>query len=135
MLLMTREPFAVIEQSLLQHTPENSAAGPIRQVAARTRDVIEIVANVATYYGKTLPSDTAVDDLALQLELGLPAECLELARWFGNALNRGDYLALLQGGYLTMEQIMEAEEAVLGELLNDAKAQYLKAQATDALVS
>jgi helicase len=133
LLLMSREPFAAIEQSLLQHTPENSAAGPIRQVAARTRDVIEIVANVATYYGKTLPTDTVVDDLALQLELGIPAECLELARRYGNGLTRGDYLTLLQAGYVTMDQINETEEAVLGALLNSSKAQFLKVPATDAL--
>jgi replicative superfamily II helicase len=134
LLLMTREPFGAIEQALLQHTPENSAAGPIRQVAARTRDVIDVVANIATYYGKVLPADTSVDDLALQLELGIPSESLELARRCGNSLTRGDYLALLDAGYVTSADIVEAEEADLAKLLDASKAQLLKAETADVFV-
>lgn len=74
LLLNTSAPFSTIEAQPLQQTPERSAAGPIRQVASRTRDVIGVVANIATYYGRTLSDDSAVDDLALQLEIGLPRE-------------------------------------------------------------
>jgi replicative superfamily II helicase len=134
LLLMTREPFSAIERALLQHTPENSAAGPIRQVAARTRDVIDIVANIATYYGKVLPADTSADDLVIQLELGIPSQSLEVARRCGNGLTRGDYLTLVEAGYVTMADIEEAEEADLAKLLDDSKAQLLKAETADVLV-
>jgi hypothetical protein len=71
LLLITREPFAAIERALLQHTPENSAAGPIRQVAARTWDTIRYCREYCDLLREG-PADTSVDDLALQSGAGYP---------------------------------------------------------------
>lgn len=133
LLLMTRSSFAEIESNLLQHTPDRSAAGPIRQVAGRTRDVISIVANIAVLSGKTLAPGLSIDDLGLQLELGLPRESLEIARLSGASLTRGDYLALLNSGYLTWQQVSSTDESVLTELVGPLKARLLMDTASDVM--
>lgn len=129
LLLMTRYPFADIERELLQHTPENSAAGPIRQVASRTRDVIGIVANICNFYGKSLPDDETVDDLGLQLELGLPREALEIARVAGASLSRGDYLSLLDLGISTWADLDAATDEALAVAIGAIKTAQLRAMA------
>ena len=125
LLFISPTPLADIEARLLQHTPDRSAAGPIRQVAARTRDVIDVVANIATYYGKTLTDARAVDDLSLQLELGIPREALPLARSIGAQLTRGDYLALLRMGVVDWSSVASAEQEPLVSILGQAKADLL----------
>jgi helicase len=129
LLFMSAIPMANVEAELLQHTPERSASGPIRQVAARTRDVIGVVANIANYYGKTLADDAAVDDLLLQLELGVPRELLPLASELGSQLTRGDYLALLDAGIVGWELVDAADNETLANLLGPAKSDLLKRRA------
>jgi hypothetical protein len=130
LLLTTTRPFADIEQDLLQHTPENSAVGPIRQVSARTRDVIDAVANIALFYGKRFSDEDAIDDLALQLELGLPRQCVTIARKMGASLSRGDYLALLSAGVIDWRTASDSPIEQLRELVDVAKAELLKDTAT-----
>jgi hypothetical protein len=127
---MTRTPLADIEAQLLQHTPERSAAGPIRGVAARTRDVIEVVANIATYYGSTISEENGVSELALRLELGLPRESIALARQLGNALGRGDYLRLLDAGILSWVDVENTEPDQLRGLLGPTKADLVQRTAS-----
>lgn len=129
LLLTTVRPFADIETDLLQHTPENSAAGPIRGVASRTRDVIETVANVATFYGKTISDEDAIDDLALQLELEVPCAVLPVARELGAQLSRSDYLRLLELDLVEWAAIERADNKHLTHQLGEAKATLLKERA------
>jgi helicase len=131
LLLTTPQPLAQIEAQLLQHTPEQSAAGPIRQVAARTRDVLGIVATITTFFGKTLADEGAADDLGLQLEFGLPRECLVLAKELGAALTRGDYLTLLRSGVATWEAVDQAPENQLEDLIRPPKARLVEQAARD----
>ncbi len=133
LLFMSALPMAEVEAQLLQHTPDRSAAGPIRQVAARTRDVIGVVANIATYYGKTLSDDAAVDDLMLQLEVGVPRNVLTLTRELGVELTRGDYLALLNAGIVDWEHVDAAEEETLVNLVGPPKGGLLKRAAAERL--
>jgi hypothetical protein len=135
LLMTTRHPLGQIEAQLLQHTPENSAAGPIRQVAGRTRDVLEVVAAIATYFGKTLADEAAVDDLVLQLEIGLPRESLDLARILGTQLVRGDYLGLLAAGISTWEAVEPIPREQLVELVGASRAALLKDAAHEQLAS
>jgi helicase len=89
-----------VEQILLQHTIDRSAAGNIRQVASRTRDVIEAVIRVAVFSGRSVDSGLNSDDLGLRLEFGLPEDIVPLAQLVGTVLNRGEYLALRSIGVL-----------------------------------
>lgn len=109
---------AEIERNLLQHTRDRSAAGHIRAVAARTRDVIDAVIQVAALQGRTFGANV-VDNLGLQLELGLPTEALGLAHVLGAEVGRGDYLALLSAGVIDEKQLRELPEADLKRIVGD----------------
>lgn len=130
LMLTSRQPFAELERALLQHTPERSAAGPIRAVASRTRDVIDTVANICLYYGKVLAEDIAIDDLALQLELGIPQEAVVIATVAGAQLARADYLQLVDGGLTDWRTIADVSDDVLRERVGNAKARLLKEYAS-----
>lgn len=119
LLMMTSHPLAEVESHLLQHTRDRSAAGNIRQVTSRTRDVIDAVTQVATLQGRSVIEGLTTDDLGLQLEIGLPNEAIPLARVLGADLGRGTYLALLSSGIGSMDQLGELEtdglKATVGE--------------------
>ncbi len=132
LLFTTPAPFSDIEAQLLQHTPERTAAGPIRQVAGRTRDVIGVIAQIATYYGKHLSDEGAVDDLALQLELGLPREMVPIAREIGASLARGQYLRLLAAGIVGWGEVESAEADRLEGMVGAVNAERMRAVARAA---
>jgi hypothetical protein len=93
--------------------------------------VLEVVATIATFFGKTLSDEGAVDDLALQLELGLPRESLELARELGGVLTRGDYLSLLAAGMTSWDAVDGALADQLVDLIGPSKATLVKQAARD----
>lgn len=115
-----------IEQSILRHLPADNAAGPIRAVAERTRDLIPIVARVAEVLtGESFGS--LVDKLILRLELGLPADAVRLGQILRRSLNRADYLALAHASLLVPGTINTTrEEELLNILRTPAKVQALK---------
>jgi replicative superfamily II helicase len=88
-----------IETYVMQHHRDRNASGPIAQVAARTRDVIETVLDMATEIHPTLVLDAERTSLPLRLELGIPHSCVALAR-AGADLRRDDYRALDDAGLL-----------------------------------
>ncbi len=126
LLLMTRNPMADIERNLLQHTRDRSAAGNIRGVASRTRDVIDAVVQVALLQGRTVSASLATDDLGLQLELGLPVEGLALARLLGAEIGRGDYLALLNAGVVDEVQLRKLNEGALDAIVGPLVAARIR---------
>ena len=69
-------------------------------------------------------SDADLDDLSLRLEIGLPGECVPLARKIGNLLTRGEYLALLGAGQLDPETIGSKQPNELS-MLTPASAKRL----------
>jgi replicative superfamily II helicase len=72
LLFMSPRPMAEIERILLQHTRDSAAAGNIRQVAARTRDVIDAVIRIAIFNGRTVADDLDADDVGGSLSLDYP---------------------------------------------------------------
>lgn len=125
LLLMSRRSMSEIEQILLQHTRDRSAAGNIRQVAARTRDVIAPVVQVATLQGRSVVDGLNIQDLGLQLELGLPTEALLLAKLLGAEVGRGEYLALLNAGIADTGQLRAIEPAQLSSIVGEVVARRI----------
>jgi replicative superfamily II helicase len=120
-------PLSQIEAELMQHLRDRSAAGPIRAVAGRTRDVIDAVATICRVRGCQMASEEEVDALAIRLELGLPADVAGLASRLGSTLTRANYLDLRAAGLLTEENVLNASSAVLEEILGLPTAEAVKA--------
>lgn len=116
-LFMSEQPMGQIERTLLQHYRDNSAAGPIRAAAARTRDVIDTVIRVAIFRGKFISDEDAADDLPLRLEIGLPTSMVPVARVLGPMISRAQYLDLNQRSLHTPEAVLEFGEEELTALL------------------
>jgi replicative superfamily II helicase len=125
LLLMSSRPMAEVERILLQHTRDRSASGQIRQVSARTRDVIDAVVQVATFNGHSIREGLNIEDLGIQLALGLPESLVALARTIGAELNRGEYLTLLNAGISNAQQIVEVGTAGLTPLIGAAASERL----------
>jgi helicase len=103
-----------LEASLLQHLPADNAAGPIRSVAERTRDLIGVVARIGELVtAGDDPSPVVIDDLTIQLELGIPEDIAWLGRETKRALERGDYLALRRGHLSTFDALLAVDETTL----------------------
>ena len=131
LLLMSAGPMSEIEQILLQHTRDRAAAGSIRQVASRTRDVIGAVFQVALIDGRTVSDELNSDDLGLQLEIGLPEQLVPLAHVFGTELNRGEYLALLGAGITDRGQIVVLPDDQLKSIVGDTTAAIVRNHLAD----
>lgn len=117
LLFMSDRPMEEIERILLEHHRERTAVGNIRQVTSRTRDVIEAVVQVGTFTGRRFSEDLSVDDLAVQLEVGLPSYLIGLAQEIGTVLNRGEYLALGRRSIHSIEQIRQAGREGIGAII------------------
>jgi helicase len=109
-------PMEQIEAHLNQHLYNRGGlAGVVRGVADRTRDLLPAVAAVT----RSLDPTQAVDDLAertmLRLELGLPADLIELAETVTTQLTRPQWLRLRTAGITT---IAAAEKTSLTDLTN-----------------
>jgi helicase len=117
-----------LEQSLLVHLPGDNAAGPIRAVAERTRDLIGVVARIAALVSADRAEPRAdVAGLSTRLELGIPGDLLWLASTVKRGLERGDYLALQRAGLPTFEALDRVEDAHLaGVLKSDAKMRRIR---------
>jgi helicase len=113
-----------IEKSLLQHLRDDNAAGPIRSVADRTRDLLGVVARVAEILTPSTPAtvealSSVVDSGVLQLELGVPGPLVWLAKDLKRLLARGDYLALARRDLTSPEAIRSTDVSVMLKLLRD----------------
>ena len=117
MMFASQAYMADIERSLMQHLRDSSAAGPVRSVASRTRDVVDTVAQVAVVRGVQLSDEAIADDLLVMLELGVPRQLVPIARELGNALDRARYLDLMNAGLGEVDSIRGAEEGQLNDLL------------------
>lgn len=131
LLFASRTPMGDIERNLMQHLRDPSVAGPVRAVAARTRDVIGTVALVASVRGVQTTDDAVVDDMSLMLELGLPRELVPVARVLGATLNRAQYLTLVEAGLVDVHQVKRAEPELLTRLLGETSAAALHARLSE----
>ena len=95
LLYASGTPLSDIERHLMQHQLGDGAAGSVRALADRTRDLIPAVARVFAF----LHPDVAIGDIAertmARLELGLI---------FGVALTRAQYLRLFERGIMAPER-------------------------------
>lgn len=118
-----------IEASLLRHLPSENAAGPIRAIADRTRDLITAVAKVAEILGHgKIHLDSQVERLTIRLELGIPENLVWLGEITGRSLERGDYLNFLRANIVTSEDLLKTEEEILIKILkNPGKIKTIQA--------
>ncbi|MGX7681517.1 DEAD/DEAH box helicase [Jatrophihabitans sp. DSM 45814] len=123
----SRAQMSAIEDELMQHMRDRSAAGAIRAVSGRTRDVIDAVATVCRVRGASVANQDGIADLGTRLEIGLPAELGTLASSLGNVLSRANYLSLLGAGLTTLEAIGAAAEEQLVALLGELTARNTRA--------
>lgn len=119
-------PMSSIEAELMQHLRERAAAGPIRAVASRTRDVIDTVATICRVRGRTFGDEDAVEALGIRLEIGLPAQLAALAGEVGAVLSRANYLDLLASGLADAASIQAASDEQLGTVLGDGMVAMLR---------
>ena len=129
LLYASSTPLGTVEQRLMQHNRDNEAAGAIRAVASRTRDLIPAVARVFAF----LHPDVATGDLAertmVRLELGIPAELVELGMILGAELTRAQYLSLLGYGITSPAQVEASDATNLADWLNVSEARATELQA------
>jgi helicase len=134
LLWMAGVPAAQLEATLMQHQRENDAIGPTRAIAARTRDVIGTVIDIA----REIHPDADLEDLArllpVQLELGIPREMVPLATHIAAELARHDYLRLADQSLTDQERILEADDETLLRCLSGdrPKLQLLRRAAMEA---
>ncbi len=67
LLFASDSPIANIEAELMQHMRNTAAAGPIRSVSARTRDVIDAVATICRVRGYELADEGGLSNLGVRL--------------------------------------------------------------------
>jgi len=131
LLFMSNRSMAEIEGILMQHTRDGAAAGPIRQVASRTRDVIDAVIRIAIFNGRTISDELDDGGVTMQLEFGLPTELVELAHAIGTTLNRGEYLALQAGGITDPAHLAGVTHEHLTSLIGMTAADRVHARLLD----
>ncbi|WP_158542232.1 DEAD/DEAH box helicase [Pedobacter chinensis] len=121
LIWMSKTSLADIENILMQHNVSSDAAGALRSVVARTCDVLPTVAAIAelTVGGQAISKKMA--KLLSRLELGIPAESLEISNILGKAISRGEYLQLLGQRILTTADFNAADEDVLLAILGKDK--------------
>ena len=88
----------------------DGSAGPIRGIAGRTCDVIGTAGRIGTMLHPGLELGARVERLQIRLTLGIPGGMVDLGREAGQALSRGDYLALAAAGLNSADRIMAASD-------------------------
>lgn len=117
LLFASESPLTAVEAELMQHLRGASAAGPVRSVASRTRDVLGAVAMIASVKGVDPADDALADDLAVMLEIGLPRRLAAVGAVLGDALTRAHYLALDRKGLRDAASIRDAGPDRLAEVI------------------
>jgi helicase len=121
-------PIEVIEGQLNQHMWRRSGlSGAVRAVADRTRDMLPAVAAVIRELAPEKPLDQLVERTMIRLELGIPAEIVDLADRTGEVMSRAQWLALHGRGLNSIEAIDAADIDDLSTILGSSTmAQRLK---------
>jgi helicase len=108
------EEISEIERLLARHGGGfDGSAGPIRSIASRTCDLLGTAARVAELVHPDLQLGERVERLNLRLTLGITGAAVELARYAGGDLSRGDYRRLIAAGLCDFESILTAEDEAL----------------------
>ena len=103
-----------IERLLARHGGGfDGSAGPIRGIASRTCDLLGTAARVAELVHPDLQLGERVERLNLRLTLGITGAAVDLARYAGGGLLRGDYRRLIAAGLINCESITAADDEAL----------------------
>ncbi len=89
------------------------AAGPIRAVATRTCDLLRTAARIAELLHPGLDLTERLGRLLVRLDLGIPAAVVEIGRYAGNRLLRGDYRRLADGSLVDASSIENADDRMI----------------------
>ena len=117
-------PLADLERWLTRHLREDGGvAGAVRQVASRTRDVLPAVERVFEFLHTNLPVADLVARTMVRMELGIPAELVDLAQLLGGSLTRSQYLTLRTVGITSPSQFTDASADDLANHLRVTFAQ------------
>lgn len=100
-------PLESIELQLTQHMRQNGGvAGAVRSVADRTRDLLPAVGAVVCELVPEHPVNDLVERTMLRLELGIPADLVDLVQRTGVTLTRAEWLRLRDQGHVTVEGVV-----------------------------
>jgi len=123
LLYASSTPLSDIERHLMRHQLGDGAAGAVRAVADRTRDLIPAVARVYTFLHPDTPLGDITERTMTRLELGLPVELVELGLIFGAALTRAQYLRLFERSITTPGQFEATKNTILVDDLGIPESQ------------
>lgn len=119
LLWITDAPLSDIERSMTQFGGSTGgAAGAIRGVASRTCDVLPTVADIAQVLHADFDLEDRVEKLLIRLEFGISSKIVQLGKYTGAALNRGDYQRLINAGLVDLESIEKTSDEQLLEYLD-----------------
>lgn len=122
LMWMTDFPIASVEQAMVQFGGSaDGAAGAIRSVTSRTRDVLSVTARVAEILHPALGLGERIRRLIARLEIGVPNDAADLAIISGNRLARSDYQRLLKSGLCSIESIEASSDNDLRACLEDSR--------------
>jgi helicase len=122
-----------------QHLRDDNAAGPIRAVADRTRDLLGVVSRIAEILTPSAPEiveglSTVVDKGIVQLEIGVPESAVWLVQHVKRLLTRGDYLALVRAGLNTPQAIQAVGvEGLTRVIVDESKRKAIMVAVNSAL--
>jgi replicative superfamily II helicase len=120
------EAVEVIEQRYTVNPFQGKLSrGDITRFADSTRWCLRSVHQiVALIYPATSPSDAEIEATCRSLEVGLPADALELLQ-LPERLTRGEYLALRSAGLRTCTQVIAAPRQTIERLLGSRKVEAI----------
>ncbi len=125
LLWITDLPMAQIEKVLTQFGGGlDGAAGPVRNVSARTCDLLPTVTRVAELLHPGLDLAERRSRLLTRLEVGVPAAAADLAAQIGSRLTRGDYRRLITNGLCSIEAIEQSSDEELLACLNNSDTKF-----------
>lgn len=119
LLWMGGVPAAQFEPALMRHMKDRDAVGPVRAVASRVRDVIDTVIGIAQETHPEADLGRLAELLPVQLELGIPADAVPLARVAGANLPRQMYLNLTKQSLVAPEALSASGEDQLKACVGD----------------
>lgn len=111
-----------IDAALTRHMPSRDGASYAQAAAARTRDLIETILEIAQLVHPAVDLTRLAETLPVQLELGVPERLSSLARVIGQRFTRSDYLQLRDAGFVDVASIAAATDDALLVPLNGSRA-------------
>ncbi|MCY6493887.1 DEAD/DEAH box helicase [Leptolyngbya sp. GGD] len=120
LLFITPRTILEIETMLTQFGgATGGAAGAIREVTARTCDLLPLVVQIAGILHPTISDlDRRLSRLLIRLTLGIPSTAVDVAQVAGSKLTRADYLQLCNSSYISIDKIESSGDDMLLPLIN-----------------